>query len=69
MAEPDVTLPLSASDEQPIASSAEAYLKNPIAGREYLSPLEVVDAISLLSAMLVGDERYRLEMQGRARPW
>lgn len=66
-----VALPSSASDDDDQESTvnlADAYLKNPIAEKSMLTPIEAIDAISLLSAMLLGDERYRLMLANRKAP-
>jgi hypothetical protein len=63
-----VELPASASDEDAAVPSTQgAYLKNPIAGREMLTPIEVFRAISILAAMLEADE-YRVALEGRKGP-
>jgi hypothetical protein len=67
--EASIAFPPSASDEQPSsAGSADAYLRNPIAGCPLLTPYEAIDAISLLSAMLIADERYRIALRARTAP-
>ena len=66
-----MNLPPSAADARPgrlIVDSGDAYLRNPIAGREMLTPYEAVDAISLLAATLVADERYRGVLYNRKAP-
>ena len=45
-----------------------AYIRNPIAGKDKLTPYEVVDAISLLSSILVADDRYRSDLTARKAP-
>jgi hypothetical protein len=63
-----VILPSSASDEEPdTSSSAEAYLKNPIAGKEFLTPVEALRGASILLAMLEADE-YRVKLEARRGP-
>ena len=64
-------LPDSAADARPgrpAPASSEAYFRNPIADRPLLTPYEAIDAISLLSATLVADERYRMALMGRQAP-
>ncbi len=74
MPDSPVRIPGSAADSRPplrhpmAEAPGEAYLKNPIAGREFLTPYEAVDAISVLSATLVADERYREILYNRKAP-
>jgi hypothetical protein len=64
----NIALPASASDEEPdTSSSGEAYLKNPIAGKEFLSPVEALRGASILLAMLEADE-YRVKLEARRGP-
>jgi hypothetical protein len=66
-----LNLPPSAADARPGKAQPEtsgAYLRNPIAGLAMLTPYEAVDAISLLSSMLVADERYRTQLDARTAP-
>jgi hypothetical protein len=53
-------LPLSAADDSPmIPNEQDAYIENPHAGKRYLTPLEALDVINQLSAMMMADRRYR----------
>ncbi len=64
-------LPPSSADAvpgKPAAEPEEAYIVNPIAGSERLTPVEALDAISILSATLLADERYRAALESR-RPY
>ena len=67
----DIKLPRSASDFAPgarVTQAKNAYIKNPIADRPMLTPYEVVDAISMLSSILVADDRYRNSIKSREVP-
>jgi hypothetical protein len=66
-----VRLPPSAADARPGRSaevSAEAYIVNPIFGRERLTPLDALRAIGILSATLESDEHYRGVLYNRKAP-
>jgi hypothetical protein len=65
------SIPSSASDARPGHGPVDclgAYIRNPIADKGLLTPYEAVDAISLLAAMLVADERYRKTLDVRRAP-
>lgn len=63
-------LPRNANRDAPaiVRQGPTAYLRNPIAGQDMLSPEQVVDAISLLSSILVADNRYREVLAARKAP-
>lgn len=64
-------IPKSAADAKPTdvkQSSPCAYIPNPIKDKALLTPDEVVDVISKLSAMLTADNRYRASLQARGIP-
>jgi len=67
-------LPKSACDDERITEQAgvidtgDAYIRNPITGREMLTPMEALNAISVLSATLISDERYRGILASREVP-
>jgi len=63
-------LPRSANRDAPavMRQGPAAYLRNPIAGLDMMSPDQVVDAISLLSSILVADNRYRQVLASRKAP-
>lgn len=57
-----VALPLSASDPQPSGGRIVpegAFIRNPVRGKEALTRLEAIDAISILSSILAADQSYR----------
>jgi hypothetical protein len=54
-----ITLPSSASDTGAAVESRGAIIRNPIAGRPMLTRAQAIDAISLISATLVADDRHR----------
>ena len=59
-------IPESGADEiQKIPDTNERYIKNPRYGQEFLTQLEAVDLINMLSGMLMADFRYRGESSGR----
>jgi|WetSurMetagenome_2_1015567.scaffolds.fasta_scaffold653073_1 hypothetical protein len=64
-----VDLPASAADDEPALIIPEAaYLRNPIAGKDMLTPAEAVDAIALLATMLKCDDVYRAQLEARKVP-
>lgn len=69
MASDRVDLPTSASDEDPVMIAPEqAYIRNPIADKAMLTPLEALDAAALLLANLKVDEVYRAQLEARKVP-
>jgi hypothetical protein len=65
-------LPVSAGKASPSAvhqaPTARAYLRNPIANVAMFTPEEMLDAISLLSSILVADNGYRAILAARGAP-
>lgn len=63
-------LPGSASDLSALPAGGTAlglgaYIRNPVADRPMLTPVEAMEAVSILSATLCADERFRTIQAGR----
>lgn len=66
-----MSLPKAASEATPLntkSAAPNAYIINPISGKERLTPAEAMDAISRLSSILVCDDKYRKELETREAP-
>lgn len=55
-----MNIPETGADElKNIPTTEEAYITNPFCGKEYLTPAEAIDAINMLSGMLLVDSKTR----------